>query len=290
MKKAIIILTLLTLLTACSTTQEVFNPKPEPESTEPESSQQESKAQESSESSTQTSDSNEQTHPPFTLEFSSFDGGGPEYTILLDDPSIVTYDKSIVYDSPDHEKQNGSGYDVIFTFTGLKEGETQMTIQKRSPIAEGSDTIYWVTVDKDLNVDIQYLTTEDLDKAVQVTPVLVIDAGDREFYANLEDNESAEAFLQKLGEEGQITVELHDYGNFEKVGPLPWDLPRSDEEITTKPGDIILYQGNQITIYYDQNTWTFTKLATIEDVTREELLEVFGPEETTVTFWIEWSE
>ena len=85
-------------------------------------------------------------------------------------------------------------------------------------------------------------------------------------------------------------MELHDYGNFEKVGPLPWDLPRSDEEITTKPGDIILYQGSQITIYYDQNTWTFTKLATIDDVTREELLEVFGPEETTVTFWIEWSE
>ncbi|MBQ5521388.1 MAG: hypothetical protein IIT86_01020, partial [Oscillospiraceae bacterium] len=68
------------------------------------------------------------------------------------------------------------------------------------------------------------------------------------------------------------------------------DLPRTDETITTEPGDVILYQGNQITIYYDQNTWDFTRLARIEDVTREELLSAFGEGDVKVILWIEWRE
>ena len=83
---------------------------------------------------------------------------------------------------------------------------------------------------------------------------------------------------------------MHDYGSFEKVGSLPWSLERNDESITTEPGDVILYQGNQITIYYDQNTWNFTKLATIGNVTKEELLDALGEGNVTVTFLVEWSE
>ena len=95
--------------------------------------------------------------------------------------------------------------------------------------------------------------------------------------------------MEKLSE-GPVSLELYDYGNFEKVGPLPWELPRNDETITTEPGDIILYQGSQITIYYDENTWSFTRLARIEGETRESLLEALGPSDTAVTLWIEWSE
>ena len=83
---------------------------------------------------------------------------------------------------------------------------------------------------------------------------------------------------------------MSDYGSFEKVGDLPQELPRNDESITTVPGDIILYQGNKITIYYDENTWEFTRLAKIYDVTREELLDVLGDGDVTVSFWLEWSE
>lgn len=71
---------------------------------------------------------------------------------------------------------------------------------------------------------------------------------------------------------------------------MPWELPTNDESITTEPGDIILYQGSKITIYYDENTWDFTRLARIEDVTKEELLEALGTDDVTVKFWIEWSE
>lgn len=77
---------------------------------------------------------------------------------------------------------------------------------------------------------------------------------------------------------------MSDYANFEKVGPLGFSLPRNDKSITTTPGDIILYQGNQITIYYDTNSWNFTKLGKIENVTQEELKEILGNGDVTVTF------
>ena len=167
-----------------------------------------------------------------------------------------------------------------------------MTVKARSPIAGNYDHTYSVKVDEQLNVSIEKLETIDWDEAanaIQPVPTLVISANGKVFYGDLEDNPSAQAFIEKLSSEA-IEVEMHDYGHFEKVGPLPWSLPRTDETITTGPGDVILYQGNQITIYYDQNTWDFTRLARIGDVTKEALLEAFGDGNVTVKLWIEWSE
>ena len=126
-------------------------------------------------------------------------------------------------------------------------------------------------------------------KPVRNTCVLVIEVGEKLFYANLEDNSSAKALIEKLNS-GPVTVEMHDYGNFEKVGFLPWELPRNDENITTVPGDIILYQGNQITIYYDENSWSFTRLAKIENTSKEELLAALGDGDVFVSLYLEWSE
>lgn len=124
---------------------------------------------------------------------------------------------------------------------------------------------------------------------IRNTCVLVIEAGEKRFYANLEDNSSAKALIEKLNS-GPITVDMHDYGNFEKVGSLPWELPRNDENITTVPGDIILYQGDQITIYYDRNSWSFTRLAKIGNASKEELLAALGDGDVSVTMYLEWSE
>src|SRR5574344_1853700 len=73
----------------------------------------------------------------------------------------------------------------------------------------------------------------------------------------LENNKSVTALVALL-KKGDITIKAHDYGSFEKVGDLGTTIVRSDRQITTKPGDIILYLGNQITIYYDTNSWNFT--------------------------------
>lgn len=81
-----------------------------------------------------------------------------------------------------------------------------------------------------------------------------------------------------------MTINMHDYGNFEKVGNLPKTLPTNDEQINTCAGDVILYQGDKITIYYDHNSWNFTRLGKIHGVTKEQLLKVLGPGDVTVEF------
>lgn len=225
-----------------------------------------------------------------TLSFDSFDGGGPSFSATAEDPSILSWTQNKKYWDRNHEQLNGAGFSVIFTFTGIKPGGTTLLIEERSPIAGNYDHIYAVTVAEDLSVTLEWTETRDLsDPAMEPVPTLAIEVGDKLFYAALEDNSSAEALAEKLSE-GPVTLELHDYGNFEKVGPLPWELPRNDETITTQPGDVILYQGNQITIYYDENTWDFTKLARIDGATKESLLAALGPDNVTVTLWIEWSE
>lgn len=79
-----------------------------------------------------------------------------------------------------------------------------------------------------------------------------ITVGAYEWSATFENNSSAEEF-QKLLSQGPLTIEMDDYGGFEKVGPLGTTLSRNDTRIITEPGDVILYQGNQITIYYGTN-------------------------------------
>lgn len=89
------------------------------------------------------------------------------------------------------------------------------------------------------------------------------------------NNSSTQALLDLL-KEGDIVVNAHDYGNFEKVGSLPTSLPTNDEQITTQPGDVILYQGNQLTVYYDTNSWSFTRLGKITNVDAAELKQILG--------------
>jgi hypothetical protein len=109
-----------------------------------------------------------------------------------------------------------------------------------------------------------------------------ITIGDREFTATLARNSSTEA-LKELLKAGPITIHMRDYGNMEKVGGLGKNLPTNDERITTEPGDLILYQGNAFVIYYAPNTWTFTRLGKINDITQEELKRALGEGDVTVT-------
>lgn len=104
--------------------------------------------------------------------------------------------------------------------------------------------------------------------------------------AVFESNSSADAF-RKLLESGPVSVSLSDYGNFEKVGSLGTSLTTNDTKITTQPGDVILYQANQITIYYDKNTWTFTKLGHIQGLSQDDLKKVLGDGSVTAVFSLE---
>ena len=120
-------------------------------------------------------------------------------------------------------------------------------------------------------------------KTMKINIDIISDRGNHTLTAILADNSSAKAFYELL-QKSPVTVKMHDYGGFEKVGPLGTSLPRNDTKITTSAGDIILYQGNQITIYYDVNSWNFTKLGKVESKTQEELKRILGNGDVTAVF------
>ena len=101
--------------------------------------------------------------------------------------------------------------------------------------------------------------------------------------ASLADNSSAQAFRELLAE-GPLTVSMSDYANMEKVGALGRSLPPNDEQIHTQAGDIILYQGNQITVYYGANSWNLTRLGKIDGIAAQELKDILGGGDVEMTF------
>lgn len=109
-----------------------------------------------------------------------------------------------------------------------------------------------------------------------------ITAGDTTFTVTLADNSSAEA-LKELLAGGSLTIHMSDYAGMEKVGSIGTSLPWNDEHIVTEAGDIILYQGNSLVIYYDTNTWSLTRIGNIEGVTKDQLLTALGAGDVTVT-------
>lgn len=127
-----------------------------------------------------------------------------------------------------------------------------------------------------------WISTLDLPKQTTDTRISIA-VNNHTLMATLADNSSAKAFAELLND-GPLTLDLHDYGNFEKTGSLPQTLPRNDEPIDTDFGDLILYQGNQFVLYYDKNSWTFTRLGHLDSsVTKEELKSILGEGNVTVT-------
>ena len=98
----------------------------------------------------------------------------------------------------------------------------------------------------------------------------------------LEDN-SATIELKERLKNGDIVVNAHEYGGFEKVGDLGFSLTREDTNITTSAGDIVLYQGNQISLFYNSNSWSYTKLGKIQNVSSSELESILGNGDVTIT-------
>ena len=127
-----------------------------------------------------------------------------------------------------------------------------------------------------------WISTLDLPKQTTDTRISIA-VNNHTLMATLADNSSAKAFAELLND-SPLTLDLHDYGNFEKTGSLPQTLPRNDEPIDTDFGDLILYQGNQFVLYYDKNSWTFTRLGHLDSsVTKEELKSILGEGNVTVT-------
>ena len=101
-----------------------------------------------------------------------------------------------------------------------------------------------------------------------------------------EDNESVEA-LRKLCEEEPLTIEMSMYGGFEQVGSIGSDLPRNDVETTTSAGDIVLYSGNKMVVFYGSNSWAYTRLGHITDQDEAGMTQLLSNGDVTITVSLE---
>ena len=101
-----------------------------------------------------------------------------------------------------------------------------------------------------------------------------------------EDNESVTA-LKELVKTSPITINASAYGGFEQVGPIGASLPRNDVQTTTSSGDIVLYSGNQMVLFYGSNSWAYTRLGKITGLSGAEIKSLLNKSGVTITLSLE---
>lgn len=97
-----------------------------------------------------------------------------------------------------------------------------------------------------------------------------------------ENNETVTEIREQLAQ-GDITVNMSMYGGFEQVGSLGRSFTRNDKQTSTGAGDIVLYSGNQIVVFYGSNSWAYTRLGKIQNLSGEELTDLLGNGDVTLT-------
>ena len=101
-----------------------------------------------------------------------------------------------------------------------------------------------------------------------------------------EDNESVEE-LKNLVSSEPLSIQMSMYGGFEQVGSIGTNLPGNDVQTTTEAGDIVLYSGNQIVVFYGSNSWAYTRLGNVTDKSKAEMTELLGNGDITITISME---
>ncbi len=113
---------------------------------------------------------------------------------------------------------------------------------------------------------------------------MVLKIGDTKVPVTWEDTDSV-SDLKALAKDS-LTIEMSMYGGFEQVGPIGQSITRNDSQTTTSSGDIVLYSGDQIVIFYGSNSWSYTRLGRI-DLSEDEMKELLSNGNVTITLSME---
>jgi hypothetical protein len=172
----------------------------------------------------------------------------------------------------------GGKEDITEADSSIPESENVYT-EETDKIAEtGSEAMTYRTE----YLDRQMKGSETVENREDEESVMTMKIGESPVQVDWEDNESVEA-LKSLAKQGDITIQMSMYGGFEQVGSLGESLPRNDKQTTTKSGDIVLYSGNQIVIFYGSNSWAYTRLGHISDKDESQMEELLSNGDETVT-------
>lgn len=120
------------------------------------------------------------------------------------------------------------------------------------------------------------IVTEEAEEDVSMKMMI----GETEVPVTWEENDSVEELKSLL----PITVNMSMYGDFEQVGSLGQSIVRNDKQTTTNPGDIVLYSGDQIVVFYGSNSWSYTRLGHV-DIADDELAEMLSNGDVTIKLY-----
>ncbi len=183
--------------------------------------------------------------------------------------------------SDENSLQNTSYIGSEQNFAQNKHAEPEQPESSSKQEASESDpeqnTEQDAQIGEDMNSTEQEFQEEETD--------IYIEVGKGTLTAVLENNESVRALKKLLGED-HLTISASNYGGFEKVCSLGTELPRNDSQITTNAGDICLYNGNQIVIFYGSNSWSYTRLGKISNADKSELEKILSGDETEITLFL----
>ena len=161
------------------------------------------------------------------------------------------------------------------------EAASQMDSEKANETASANDTIDTTDVTENAGSTADTAPAEKGENQMEEKGLKMM-IGSTAVEVDWEENESVDA-LKMLVKDGPLTVEMSMYGGFEQVGSLGESLPRADVQTTTRAGDIVLYAGDQIVVFYGSNSWAYTRLGHIADKTAAEMAELLGNGDVAIT-------
>ena len=115
---------------------------------------------------------------------------------------------------------------------------------------------------------------------------MIMKIGDTKVNVDWENNQAV-AVLRDMAEDGDVIIQMSMYGGFEQVGSIGQSLPRDDKQTTTSSGDVVLYSGNQMVVFYGSNSWSYTRLGHISDKDAADMTDLLSNGDVTITISIE---
>ena len=207
----------------------------------------------------------------------------PNETIGSDQPEelpdlaqvILVYCRSGNRSKQAAQKLFDMGYTNVYEFGGIIDWTGEVVTE--TPDADSSQESESETQDTDSpqesEPEAQMTDEEKTDMKLKI--------GDAEVPVTWEENEYVDA-LAALAAEGPLTIQLSMYGGFEQVGPIGQSIISDDQQTTTQAGDVVLYSGDQIVVFYGSNSWAYTRLGHV-DLSQKEMEDLLGNGDVMLT-------
>ena len=178
---------------------------------------------------------------------------------------------------------------LLKVFTGNKYKKYSLKTDKNGVVSINTKNLkkgtHKVTVSVKATSKIRKASAKSSIKTVGNAKHIKLKVNGHTLDVKLADNKATKELLKKL-KKGNIKIRASEYGGFEKVGNLGFSLPASDKYISTSSGDIVLYEGDQISLFYNSNSWDYTRIGKVQKVTASELRSILGSGDVTLTLSI----